>query len=85
MEKLMSRMLLSCKEATYLVEKEMESSLTFMEKFRLSIHLKLCKVCSAYQHQSKTINKAVEKWTKNSVLTRKLSPKVKSKILKEIN
>lgn len=85
MEKLMSRMLLSCKEATYLVEKEMESSLTFMEKFRLSIHLKLCKVCSAYQHQSKTINKAVEKWTKNSILTRKLSPKVKSKILKEIN
>jgi hypothetical protein len=85
MEKLMSRMLLSCKEATYLVEKEMESSLTFMEKFRLSIHLKLCKVCSAYQHQSKTINKAVEKWTKNSVLTRKLSPKVKSKIIKEIN
>lgn len=81
----MSRMLLSCKEATYLVEKEMESSLTFMEKFRLSIHLKLCKVCSAYQHQSKTINKAVEKWTKNSVLTRKLSPKVKSKIIKEIN
>ena len=78
-------MLLSCKEATYLVEKEMESSLTFMEKFRLSIHLKLCKVCSAYQHQSKTINKAVEKWTKNSILTRKLSPKVKSKILKEIN
>lgn len=85
MEKLMSRMLLSCKEATYLVEKEMESSLTFMEKFRLSIHLKLCKVCSVYQHQSKTINKAVEKWTKNSVLTRKLSPKVKSKIIKEIN
>ena len=85
MEKLMSRMLLSCKEATYLVEKEMESSLTFMEKFRLSIHLKLCKVCSAYQHQSKTINKAVEKWTKNTILTRKLSPKVKSKILKEIN
>lgn len=85
MEKLMSRMLLSCKEATFLVEKQMESSLTFMEKFRLNIHLKLCKVCIAYQHQSETINKAVEKWTKGSILSKELPSKVKSEILKKIN
>ncbi|WP_339900724.1 hypothetical protein [uncultured Cyclobacterium sp.] len=85
MEKLMSRMLLSCKEATFLVEKQMESSLTFMEKFRLSIHLKLCKVCSAYQHQSETINNALKKWTEGSVLSKELPSKVKSEIIKEIN
>ncbi|AEL25415.1 hypothetical protein Cycma_1661 [Cyclobacterium marinum DSM 745] len=85
MEKLMSRMLLSCKEATYLVEKQMESPLTIMEKFRLNIHLRLCKVCNAYQHQSETINIALKKWTEESVMSKELPSEVKSEILKEIN
>ena len=85
MEKLMSRMLLSCKEATYLVEKQMESPLTIMEKFRLNIHLRLCKVCNAYQNQSETINIALKKWTEESVMSKELPSGVKSEILKEIN
>jgi hypothetical protein len=61
-EKVMTKMLLSCKEATFLIEKRAVYPLTFIERFRLNFHLKLCLVCKLYQHQSKTIEKAIDKW-----------------------
>lgn len=55
-------MLLSCKEATLLIEKQNVFPLTFTEKCRLFIHVKMCVVCNIYQAQSKTIEKALAKW-----------------------
>ena len=42
LETLMNKMLLSCKEATSLIEKQAVFPLTFVEKCRLYIHLKWC-------------------------------------------
>jgi len=63
----------------------MVSRLTFTEKLRLGMHLKLCKVCNAYESQSKTINKALEKWIKEGALSKTLPSKIKSDILQKIN
>jgi hypothetical protein len=62
LEKIMNMMLLSCKEATLLIEKRTVFPLTFKEKCRLYIHVKMCIVCKVYQQQSKTIEKALDKW-----------------------
>lgn len=85
LEKTMNKMLLSCKEVTFLIEKQMVSPLTFTEKLRLGMHLKLCKVCNAYESQSKTMNKALEKWVKEGALSKTLPSKIKSDILQKIN
>ncbi|MDO6437951.1 hypothetical protein Q4534_11055 [Cyclobacterium sp. 1_MG-2023] len=85
LEKIMSQLLLSCKEATFLIEKKMVSPLTFTQRLRLGVHLKLCKVCSAYESQSETMNKALEKWVKEGALSKTLPSKIKSDILEKIN
>ena len=61
-EIIMNKMLLSCKEATALIEKKTVFPLTFKERCRLYIHVKMCLVCNIYQHQSKVIEKAIAKW-----------------------
>ncbi|WP_154855198.1 hypothetical protein [Cyclobacterium xiamenense] len=62
LEKIMTFMLLSCKEATALIEKKAVFPLTFKEKCRLYVHVKMCVVCNLYRHQSQTIEKALSKW-----------------------
>jgi hypothetical protein len=39
---------LSCKQATYLIEKRIHVPLSMTERMRLAIHLSLCKLCRAY-------------------------------------
>jgi len=78
-------MLLSCKEATSLIEKQAVFPLTFVEKCRLYIHVKMCVVCNIYRHQSKLIEKAIAKWlhTEGSPDDH-LPPKTKERIIEKI-
>jgi len=85
LEEIMNQILLSCKEATFLVEKQMVCPLTFTERLRLGMHLKLCKVCNAYQSQSETMNKALEKWVNEGMFTKKLPSRIKLEILQKIS
>jgi hypothetical protein len=62
LEIIMNKLLLSCKEATSLIEKRAVFPLSFKERCRLYIHVKMCVVCNIYQHQSKVIEKAIAKW-----------------------
>lgn len=58
----MNILLLSCKEATLLIEKKQVYPLTCKENIRLFVHTKMCFVCNIYQYQSKIMEKAMSKW-----------------------
>lgn len=85
LEIIMTKMLLSCKEATLLIEKKSVFPLTFKEKCRLYIHVKMCVVCNIYQHQSKLIEKAIAKWIHMEGSTSEVLPlKTKERIIEKI-
>jgi hypothetical protein len=46
------KIILTCKEATQLVEKSNMSQISFKERFALKFHLMICRICSAYKKQS---------------------------------
>lgn len=52
MKKLMNIIVLSCRKATFLIEKGHNDPLSLFDKLQLSMHLKICEKCSAYQKQS---------------------------------
>lgn len=56
-----NKIMLSCKQATALVERNTVSKLTFNETIKMKLHLLMCKVCSSYQKQSLFIHKILEK------------------------
>lgn len=60
MKKVMSKLMLSCKKATELIEKKHITPLRPMERIQLGLHKKMCKVCSAYEKQSDFIEKALD-------------------------
>lgn len=57
----MSRLMLSCKKATELIEKQQLTPLRLTERFQLKLHKKMCAVCSAYEKQSILLDKALNK------------------------
>jgi len=46
---------ISCKQATFLLSKKEEGKLTWMQWWRLSLHLVLCKVCKLFEIQTNFI------------------------------
>lgn len=54
--KLMNWLMLSCKKATELMEKQSLGGLSPKEKFRLRMHTSMCNGCTAYQKQSLQID-----------------------------
>lgn len=48
---------LSCEKATLLIEKQLHTSLSPLEKLQLRIHLSLCKYCTAYKHKALFLDK----------------------------
>jgi len=85
LEKIMTKLLLSCKEATCLIEKQSVFPLTFKERCRLSIHLKMCVVCNHYKRQSETMEKALAKWINMEGSPEEvLPPKSKKRIVEKI-
>ena len=77
--------MLSCKKATELTEKQTVSSLGFIDRKRLSLHAKMCKICSKYQSQSMFIDNALEQLqdiNKRELI--QLSPDKKEKIINSL-
>ncbi len=48
---------LSCEKATFLIEKQLHTSLSPLEKLQLRIHLSLCNYCRAYKGKAIFLNK----------------------------
>ena len=85
MNKLMQLILLSCKKASFFVEKEQDNSLSFIEKLQLNIHMGICDKCSAYQKQSIFINNAIKKNKSSVLLQKQLSNDSKEKMRSTID
>lgn len=69
--KAMSKIMMSCKKATELVERKHENKLSFKDGFQLNLHLLMCKTCNAYEKQSKILNKALSKFFMNKAESEK--------------
>lgn len=52
---------LSCSQATLLIEKRMQARLTCVEHFQLKLHLHICKYCRFYEKEALFIDKAIYK------------------------
>lgn len=77
-------LMISCKEATLMVEKGHEQPLSLGATLKLKFHLTVCKVCAVYAKQSLLIHKSLEKLTKPTANSKEidlLQKKIKSKIL----
>lgn len=48
---------LSCQTATFLIEKQLHTPLSTLEKLQLRIHLSLCKYCTAYKYKAVFLDK----------------------------
>ena len=48
--------ILSCKRTTFLIEKQLHTSLSPLEKLQLRTHLYICKNCTSYKHKADFLN-----------------------------
>jgi len=55
----MSRRMLSCDEASFLMSKKFEEKITFKQRFRLKMHLISCYLCRRYEKQLGQLNEVV--------------------------
>lgn len=58
----MSRQMISCDEAGFLMSKSSDTKLSFKEKMGLRIHLMVCHICRKYEKQLKQINRLMKRY-----------------------
>lgn len=76
----------SCKKTTELIDKKFITTLTLKERVQLFLHKSMCKTCTAYEQQSKFIDKAISKLFHGKPKTdTDLSHERKQKIIEKIN
>lgn len=61
MRKLMHILMLSCRKATGLIEKRSLVGLSWKEKVQLRLHKSMCDACTAYEKQSRLLDKFLHK------------------------
>ena len=54
---------LSCKKATFLIEKRLHVPLSPLERWQLKVHLHLCKFCTAYSGKAVFLHKIMKQET----------------------
>jgi predicted transglutaminase-like cysteine proteinase len=59
MKKLIHMLLLSCRQATELIEKKLHGQLSWREEVQLKAHKMICEACSRYEQQSSLIEKGI--------------------------
>jgi hypothetical protein len=86
MKKLMRSMMFSCKKAAGLIENSTHIQLRFIERVKLSIHLRLCKTCCAYKTGNEQLTNLIEKHiqSQQSYSDACLSRKSKEEIINKI-
>lgn len=60
MSKLMNTLMLSCKKASELIDKQSVIKLSIKEKVMLHMHTSMCGGCKAYQKQSKLLDEFLQ-------------------------
>lgn len=72
--------MISCKEATYLLVQKEEVKLTLSQRFKLKLHMVLCKVCALFERQSVFIGKHARKMEQEHTHEAHLDGAVKQRI-----
>lgn len=88
-QELMNSLMLSCRKATALMEKQTDGLLSRHQKVQLYMHTHLCQGCRLYQRQSRLLDEMVKMDLKQTIeaspLTQyRLSPVVKNQLPKKI-
>jgi len=82
---IMMKMMISCEQATYLVDKEEYTKLSLKNKFDLKFHLATCKYCRLYKVESHLINEQLTKIFNLEGKEVKLTEEQKEKMLDSLN
>ncbi|CEN38941.1 conserved hypothetical protein [Capnocytophaga cynodegmi] len=62
-------LILPCSEISLLIEKKMAGRLSFLEKIRLSSHLRVCRLCKTYHKKVTFLDKSLQNTEINSKKT----------------
>jgi hypothetical protein len=86
--KLMTKLFLSCRKATELMEKKALDKIGFIEHIQLKWHNNMCKVCAIYEKQSLKLNNLLYSkkldYQKCCELDKKETEDLKGKILSNL-
>lgn len=75
-----------CRHATYLIEKQQETSLTLKERLQLFIHLLGCSVCRLFRKQSRAISQSLRSlFQRSASQNHTLNEDVKREMQEKIN
>lgn len=77
-------LMLSCKKAAELIDRKSVTRLSIVEQWQLSFHMRMCKVCSAYEKQSRVIDLTNQKFHQVTPPAIHLPESAKSKIIKAL-
>ena len=83
----MTKLMLSCKKASELIDKQDLQKLRVTEKVQLAMHTSMCKGCQAYSKQSGMLNILIRKMANSEKIDTEDSDTVvtlKNKIIKKI-
>lgn len=78
------KMMITCDQATFLIDKEQYTPLSFKEKFDLRLHLITCKFCRLYKVESHLINDEIKKVITFNELEIKLTEEQKHRIINKL-
>ncbi len=77
-------MMITCEQASFLIDKEQYTLLSAKEKFNLKMHLFTCKFCRLYKIESHLINNEIKRVVTFNEAEIKLSDEQKSRIIKKL-
>ena len=77
-------MMITCEQASFLIDKEQYTLLSAKEKFNLRMHLLTCKFCRLYKIESHLINNEIKRVVTFNEAEIRLSDEQKSRIIKKL-
>lgn len=76
----MNLVMISCKQATYLLSKKEEKKLSWLEKLRLRGHMTICSLCRKFEEQTGFIGRNARHSHADAFLRMELKQKIKTSL-----
>ena len=79
--------MLNCKDASQLISQSLDRSLSWSERFKLRVHLFMCKACTRFNQQLHQLRSAIKKMMQHteSDMSIQLTPEAKERIIERLN
>ncbi len=71
---------ITCKEATFLIVKSEEHSISLIQNLKLALHLLICRFCRLFLKQNRWLTAALQKLETESSLTPAEKEKIKNAV-----